>query len=114
MEIAQELLSEDPQAYLAVMGDLNSYYGSLPIRTLEEGGLINLFDTLEPEGRYSYIYEGNSQVLDHLLVNQALFDLLIGVDVLHSNADYPLPRSADTSPFHVSDHDPVIATFLIP
>lgn len=114
LEIAQELLNGDPQAYLAVLGDLNSYYDSPPLLTLQDGGLTNLFDTLAPEERYTYIYEGNSQVLDHILVNENLRGILTAVDVLHSNADYPLPSSADTSLFHKSDHDPVIATFVLP
>ena len=112
--IAQELLGEHPDALLAVIGDLNSYYDSLPIQTLEESGLTNLFDTLDPEERYTYIYEGNSQVLDHILVNDALLDLLTHFEVLHSNADFSLPFSTDTSLFHKSDHDPVIATFVLP
>lgn len=114
LEIASGLLEENPSAYLAVIGDLNSYYGSLPIQTLEAGGLTNLFDTLDPDQRYTYIYEGNSQVLDHILVNEALLDLLVSFEVLHSNADYALPFAADTSLFHISDHDPVMATFVIP
>ena len=114
VEIANELLEENPDAYLVVMGDLNSYYDSLPIQTLEDSGLINLFDTLEPDQRYTYVYEGNSQVLDHILVNDNLFNLLISLEVLHVNADFSLPNSADTSLFHISDHDPVIATFVLP
>ena len=113
-EIANELLIEDPDAYLAVIGDLNSYYGSLPMQTLEDSGLTNLFDTLEPYQRYTYVYEGNSQVLDHILVNDSLLDLLISLEVLHSNADFSLPYSSDTSLVHKSDHDPVIATFVLP
>jgi predicted extracellular nuclease len=112
--IAQELLAENPDAYLAVIGDLNSYYGSLPIQTLEESGLINLFDTVDWFERYTYVYEGNSQVLDHILVNESLLDLLVSFDVLHVNADYALPFSTDTGIYHKSDHDPVIATFILP
>jgi predicted extracellular nuclease len=114
VEIANELLAEDPDAYLVVMGDLNSYNDSLPIQTLKESGLINLFDRLEPNQRYTYIYEGTSQVLDYILVSDSLLNLLISFDVLHSNADYALPDSDDTSLFHISDHDPVIATFVLP
>ncbi len=113
-EIAQQLLAEHPDAWLVVMGDLNSYYGSLPLLTLQDGGLTNLFDNLEPDERYTYIYEGNSQVLDHILATSSLLDLLTSLDVLHSNADYPLPLSTETDLFHKSDHDPVIATFVIP
>lgn len=113
-EIAQELLQEEPAALLVVMGDLNSYYGSLPLQTLEETGLINLFDWLEPEERYSYVYQGSSQVLDHILVNGVLEDYLVEVNVLHCNADYPLPFSDGEGFTHKSDHDPVIGTFLVP
>jgi len=113
-EIAQELLVEDPGALLVVMGDLNSYYGSLPLQTLEEIGLINLFDWLEPEDRYSYVYQGSSQVLDHILVNPELEAYLVEVNVLHCNADYPLPLSDDEGFIHKSDHDPVIGVFVIP
>jgi len=113
-EIAQELLLEDPEAFLVVMGDLNSYYGSLPLQTLEETGLINLFDWLEPEERYSYVYQGASQVLDHILVNENLEAYLVELSVLHCNADYPLPLSDGEGFIHKSDHDPVIGIFVIP
>jgi predicted extracellular nuclease len=113
-EIASEILAENPNAYLAVIGDLNSYYSSLPIQTLEDSGLVNLFDTIDWHERYTYIYEGNSQVLDHILVNPSLLDLLVSFEVLHSNADFAVPYASDTSLVHKSDHDPVIATFVLP
>ena len=113
-DIAQEIQEEHPGALLAVMGDLNSYYKSLPLQTLENSGLINLFDWLEPEERYSYVYQGSSQVLDHILVNENLEAYLVEVEVLHCNADFPLPLSDDEGFIHKSDHDPVVGTFLMP
>ena len=112
--IAQELLLEDPGSLVMVLGDLNSYYGSLPLQTLEEAGLINLFDWLEPEDRYNYVYQGVSQVLDHILVNEDLVAYLVDLNVLHCNADYPLPFSDGEGFIHKSDHDPVIGIFVIP
>ncbi|MCD4803948.1 MAG: lamin tail domain-containing protein [Anaerolineales bacterium] len=114
LQIALEILNYNPDAYLAVIGDLNSYYKSLPLETLQEGGLSSVFDTLPPEERYTYVYEGVSQVLDHILINEALKDLLVRVEVLHSNADFPLPFSSDESYWGKSDHDPLIATFILP
>ena len=114
LEIALELLSENPQAQLAIIGDLNSYYNSLPILTIQDGGFQNVFDSLESEERYTYVYQGNSQVLDHILINESLEALLVSVNVLHSNADFPLPFSTDDSIIHKSDHDPVIAVFVLP
>ena len=114
LEIALELMSDDPLAPLAIIGDLNSYYNSLPIITIREGGFQSVFDSLDPEERYTYVYEGNSQVLDHILMNESLQALLVSVNVLHSNADFTLPYSNDESLIHISDHDPVIAVFVLP
>ncbi len=113
-QIVEDILFEDPEALIAVFGDLNSYHESVPLQTLENAGLINVLDVLPAEQRYTYIYQGVSQVLDHILVNQALYDQLVRVDVLHSNADYPPPPAEDHSPLHKSDHDPVIAVFRLP
>ena len=114
LEIAQEILEADPDAYLAIIGDLNSFYQSLPLFTLYQGGLSSVFDTLPAEERYTYVYQGVSQVLDHILVNTSLEGLLFQVNVLHNNADYALPLSTDDGLLHKSDHDPVIAIFILP
>ncbi|NYH51969.1 hypothetical protein HNR06_001558 [Nocardiopsis arvandica] len=96
---AEELLAVDPQANLVVMGDLNDFQFS---RTLEiltvDGPLDNPMADL-PEGeRYNYVYDGNSQALDHILVSQAIA----------GRVDYGIARL--NSEFHdqVSDHDPQV------
>ena len=111
--VMEEILAADPGAYLAVMGDLNSYYNSLPLDTLREAGLVHVFERLPEEERYTYIYRGKSQVLDHILVTPELMDLLRRVDVLHVNADYAPPAPGDDSPLRKSDHDPVVAVFSL-
>jgi DNA/RNA endonuclease YhcR with UshA esterase domain len=112
--VLQGILGENPGALVAIIGDLNSYYDSLPIDTLRDAGLVHVFE-IDPEGGwYSYIYQGGSQTLDHILVTSNLFDLIHQVDILHVNADYAPPEAGDESPLRKSDHDPVIATFLLP
>ena len=113
VEVLQQVLAEHPGAYVAVIGDLNSYYDSRPIDTLRAGGLNHVFEIIPAEERYSYIYQGLSQTLDHILVTPDLFALLIRTQVLHVNADYALPTPDDATPRHTSDHDPVVATFEI-
>jgi DNA/RNA endonuclease YhcR with UshA esterase domain len=111
--ILEGILSENPEALVAVIGDLNSFYDSLPIDTLRNAGLVHVFE-IDPEmGWYSYIFEGASQTLDHILVTPSLFDLIQRVDVLHLNADFAPPMVGDESPLGKSDHDPVIATFSL-
>ena len=111
VDVMNQILADDPDAYIAVIGDLNSFYDSRPIDTLRDAGLYHVFETLPENERYSYIYQGLSQTLDHILVTSPLFDLLIRVDVLHTNADYAPPIPGDPSPIRTSDHDPVVATF---
>jgi predicted extracellular nuclease len=114
VEIAGDIFAENPEAYLAVMGDLNSYLSSLPIDTLRAAGLHDVLDQLPPEEQYTYVYQGVSQVLDHILVSDSLIELIEEIYVLHTNADYPPPPAGDTSPYHQSDHDPVITIFSLP
>ena len=109
--LVEDLLGQEADAKVVVLGDLNSYYTSLPITTLQSAGLQHVFETLEPEERYTYIYEGVSQVLDHILVTPNLFEQINRTEILHINSDFPPPLPDDPSPSHKSDHDPVIVTF---
>jgi len=114
--LVDQILAADPDAYVVVLGDLNDYYDSAPLRALTEGHtpggqLVNVLGALPPEERYSYIFQGVSQLLDHVLVTPALADGCVRVDVLHINADYPPSDPEDPSPRHCSDHDPVVAVF---
>lgn len=83
---------------------------SPPIDVLRESGMLHVFDRLEPDERYTYIYQGIAEVLDHILVNANLDQYVASVDILHTNADFPLQLPGDTSPLHKSDHDPVVIT----
>ena len=109
--VMEQIMAEDPESHVAVIGDLNSFLDTLPIQTLEEGGLMHTIDILPEEQRCNYVYQGESQVLDHILVTPNLMDTLEQVVILHVNADYPLPDPDDISPLRKSDHDPVIAVF---
>jgi hypothetical protein len=112
--IASELLAENPKALIVILGDLNSFYDSAPLDTLRKAGFRHVFEFDPQAGWYSYIYEGASQNLDHILVVPDMFNLLQEVVVLHVNADYALPERKDESPMRKSDHDPVIAIFSLP
>ena len=108
VEIIDRLRAADPDAHVVVLGDLNSFYDSLPIDVLRDSGLRHPFDLLPGEERYTYIYQGVSQTLDHILVSPSLWTALEEVHVLHTNADFAMPDPEDDSPIRKSDHDPVI------
>jgi predicted extracellular nuclease len=68
--------------------------------------LTNLADLLPPQERYSYVFEGNAQVLDHMLVNQTMLARLTRFTYARRNADFPESFEADFSvATRLSDHD---------
>ncbi|MCA0987102.1 cell wall-binding repeat-containing protein [Guptibacillus algicola] len=89
-------------ANVIVLGDLNDFEFSDPINTLEGDVLTNMMEKLSPEERYTYIYQGNSQVLDHILVTNNLAKHT-AIDSININSDF---SEADG---RASDHDPVLA-----
>jgi hypothetical protein len=55
-----------------VLGDINDFEFSQTVELLEGGVLTTLMDTLAKAERYSYVFEGNSQVLDQILMSNPL------------------------------------------
>ncbi len=104
-EFVRGLLARDPEARVVVLGDLNDFEGSEPLATLEGVGLEDLVVRLPLDDRYTYVYLGNSQVLDHILVSQRLAGGA-EIDIVHLNAEFPVADRA-------SDHDPVIARLAV-
>jgi len=117
------ILDVNPNALVMVTGDLNDFQfgepgegADHPIAIVEgiEGGvpLTNLLNLEKDDERYTYVYDGNSQVLDHMLVSPALLDLFVAVDVLHFNASSPDALGEEVStPLRASDHDPLEGRF---
>lgn len=112
--LVQARLDADPDAHIVVLGDLNDYYESDPVQILQRQtapGLIHAFDALSPADRYTYIFNGGSQVLDHILYSRGMRDAFAGIDPLHINADFPYYAEPDPATvYHASDHDPVALT----
>jgi predicted extracellular nuclease len=95
-----QLLASDKKANVIVLGDINDFEFSETEQILAGDDLVNLFGTLPQAERYSYVFEGNSQVLDQILVSRPALDTLRSFDVVHVNAEF-----ADQA----SDHDPSVA-----
>ena len=92
------LLAADRSARVIALGDLNDFAFSPTLAALTRDRVLRpLIATLPASEQYSYVYDGNSQTLDHILTSPAVrhFDY----DVVHINAEF-----ADQA----SDHDPQI------
>ncbi|WP_339824090.1 5'-nucleotidase C-terminal domain-containing protein [Paenibacillus sp. FSL R7-0163] len=98
----KEVLTANPKANIVALGDLNDFQFTKTATLLKGTELDNLIDTLPLNEQYTYTYDGNSQVLDHILVSKNL-TASSKVDVVHLNADF------SPSNGRVSDHDAVLA-----
>lgn len=101
---AAELLKQDPKAGVVVLGDMNEHEFRQPMKKLAEvSGLTNLIERIVVADRYTFVYQGNSQVLDHVFVSPSLLPGLDAgdVDIVHVNVDR---ADADAA----SDHDPML------
>ncbi len=92
-------LDVDRRARVVVMGDLNDFEFSRTLDIVEGAPMVNLMDTLRRDERYSYVFEGNSQTLDQILVTRALRQGA-AYDSVHVNAEFY---------DQASDHDPQVA-----
>jgi predicted extracellular nuclease len=102
----EAVLDSDPEALVVLLGDFNEHEFRGPMRALEEFGLVSLVPRVPADRRYTYNYEGNSQMLDHILVSPALAALDPEVEIVHLNADF-------SSRSRASDHDPMLASFVM-
>ena len=100
----EDILDADPRAAVAVMGDFNDFQFSETLEILEDAGLVNLMETLPANEQYSYVFDGNSQVLDQILVSDELMTPGPEYDSVHVNAEFT---------DQASDHDPQIARVVV-
>lgn len=134
---ANELLEDNTQKALIVLGDMNdvtdaattqilqgpsgSEIGTRGFNQRDKGDdtrLFNLAPLIPQERRYSRIHNGVKELIDHILVSQ---ELLPGqprkVPVVDSFVDNNLPSISDDPNERRgepgSDHSPIIATFEI-
>lgn len=88
----------DKDALVVAGGDFNDFPFSPALDALRSGGaLTSPMDRLPANERYGYVFNGNSQTLDHLLTSPGAGRP--EYDIVHLNAEF-----ADQS----SDHDPSV------
>ena len=101
-----QILAVNANAKVIVLGDLNDFEFSQSTSILTAGGaLTDLPQTLAVAERYSYVWEGNSQVLDHILLSANLAAAPYVYDIVHTNAEFAV---------QASDHDPQVVRISLP
>ncbi|MDP2054710.1 MAG: lamin tail domain-containing protein, partial [Acidobacteriota bacterium] len=138
-QLLQDLQTDNPRVAVISVGDYNAYEFNdgytdpMAIITgsptpddqivvdaspdLVDPNYINLTGGLPAGERYSFIFEGTPQALDHVLVNTVANGYLQGYAIARGNADFPASAAftADpTRPERSSDHDMPVAYFRFP
>lgn len=99
----EQVKAVDPQANVVLGGDFNDYQFSPSMTTLTRDGalLTDLMNTLPENQRYSYVFNGISQTLDHMMTSTNLTAAgRASYQVAHINAEFAVQNS---------DHDPQVA-----
>jgi len=98
----QTLLQSDPTAKIGILGDFNDTASSAAQQIYTSSGVLTDMEGHEAaDNRYTYVFEGNAESLDHTLVTSSIYDDS-DFETVHVNAEYP-----DAT--RESDHDPSIS-----
>lgn len=100
-DFIDEGLAKDPDVNIVVAGDMNDFEFTPALESLKGDVLTNMVDKAPVEDRFSYYFQGNNQVLDHILVSNNLADVT-EIDMIHINANFTEAQG------RASDHDPVL------
>jgi hypothetical protein len=76
-----------------------------------EADMMNLVDYIKLEEQYSYRFDGNGQVLDHIIISANLMPHANGFGFARVNADFPESYRSEDRAERFSDHDAPVAYF---
>ena len=99
--------TSDPASLLIVLGDFNSVPGSPPIQTLigePPDQLASATASLPPADRYSVTFFGNPRLFDDQLIDPEAAAVL-------DPASVRIQHGSEVN--QASDHDPVVATYVV-
>lgn len=138
-DLLQDLQTSNPGTPVLSIGDYNAYQFNDgytdPIATIKgtptadeemvvdaspdlvNPNFINLTDTLPADQRYSFIFEGTPQALDHFIINTAANAILQRYHIARNNSDFPegaLFAGNASTPERNSDHDIPVGYFRFP
>ncbi|MDZ7291332.1 MAG: Ig-like domain-containing protein [candidate division KSB1 bacterium] len=128
--MVQSLQTIDPNIHLVVAGDFNAFQFSdgyvhvlgqvmgtpapasealIPGTDNVNPDLINATISLPANEQYSFVLEGSAQMIDHILISQALQSSVTGIQFARGNSDAAENFETDgTTALRASDHDGLV------
>jgi uncharacterized protein len=97
----KDVKEEDKNAKVVLLGDFNDFEFTESLEILKGNELTNMVEKVPFNERFTYSYQGNAQVLDHILVTNNMAKKT-KVDIVHINSQFMEQHG------RASDHDPVL------
>jgi uncharacterized protein len=97
----KQVKAKNANANVVLLGDFNDFEFTQTLTIAKGNELKNMIDSVPLDERYNYSYQGNAQVLDHVLVTNNMFSNTT-VDIVNINSGFMEEHG------RASDHDPVI------
>jgi uncharacterized protein len=97
----KDVKKEDQNAKVVLLGDFNDFEFTDSLEILKGNELTNMIEKVPFNERFTYSYQGNAQVLDHILVTNNMAKKT-KVDIVHINSQFMEEHG------RASDHDPVL------
>lgn len=103
------MLAKDNNANIVLAGDFNEYSQTASVLAPLKGILTEIDEAsnLEAVERYTYVYDQNSQQLDHMFLSDNI--VVQGTEVEHVHVN----TWATSYSAQVSDHDPSVARIRV-
>lgn len=100
----KDILAVQKNADVVTLGDINDFEFSGTAGLLEDdGALWSAIKSLPKSERYSYVYQGNAQTLDQILISPSIRNSCdFEYDSVHINSEFN---------DQISDHDPQVLRF---
>lgn len=116
VDFAKSMKRAANTAKVVLTGDFNSYTQEDPMQVLYAAGYTDLGSKT---GKQSYLFDGRTGSLDHVLVSDAAEQAVTGQDIWDINADEPIALEYSRynynitdfyapDPYRASDHDPLV------
>jgi len=124
--LVDTLFDQNEGALLVVCGDFNADADSVPVQAIrgdvESTGsaalsgrvLVPCERSIPESSRYTFLYRGRKEMLDHLLVSRGMLAHYAGTEIHNELLHDESVNSANDKKFPESDHAPIIASFFLP
>jgi len=121
--VVDGIFEEDEDALIVVCGDFNADSDDVPVQAIrgdvENTGnpalsrrvLVPCERTIPEPARYSYLYHGRGEMIDHLLASRALLAFYKGSEIHNELLHDESAAFAVDDKYPESDHAPVLAHF---